>query len=134
MRISLSSVLVEDQEQALRFYTEVLGFVKMADIPMGEYRWLTVTSPDGVEGVELVLEPMGFPPARTYQKALFDAGIPLTAFLTNDIQAEFKRLKERGVAFRGEPVTMGPITSVLFEDTCGNLINLVQPMIRPPAR
>ena len=127
MRINLSSVLVEDQEKALRFYTEVLGFVKMADIPMGEYRWLTVVSPDGAEGVELVLEPMGFPPARTYQKALFDAGIPLTAFLTNDIQGEFNRLKERGVVFRGEPVNMGVITTVLFEDTCGNLINLVQP-------
>ena len=126
MRISLSSVLVEDQEKALRFYTDVLGFVKMADIPMGEYRWLTVTSPDGVEGVELVLEPMDFPPARTFQKALFDAGIPFTAFLTNDIQGEFERLKERGVVFRGEPVNMGLITAVLFEDTCGNLINLVQ--------
>jgi predicted enzyme related to lactoylglutathione lyase len=127
MRISLSSVLVEDQENALRFYTEVLGFVKMADIPMGEYRWLTVTSPDGAEGVELVLEPMGFPPARTYQKALFDAGIPLTAFLTNDIQGEYQRMKERGVVFRGEPANMGSITAVLFEDTCGNLVNLVQP-------
>ena len=127
MRINLSSVLVEDQENALRFYTEVLGFVKMADIPMGEYRWLTVTSPDGAEGVELVLEPMDFPPARTFQKALFDAGIPFTAFLTNDIQGEFERLKERGVVFRGEPVNMGLITAVLFEDTCGNLINLVQP-------
>jgi predicted enzyme related to lactoylglutathione lyase len=127
MRISLSSVLVEDQENALRFYTEVLGFVKMADIPMGEYRWLTVTSPDGAEGVELVLEPMGFPPARTYQKALFEAGIPFTAFLTNDVQGEFERLKERGVVFRGEPVKLGSITAVLFEDTCGNLINLVQP-------
>ena len=126
MRINLSSVLVEDQENALRFYTEVLGFVKMADIPMGEYRWLTVTSPDGAEGVELVLEPMDFPPARTFQKALFDAGIPFTAFLTNDIQGEFERLKERGVVFRGEPVNMGPVTAVLFEDTCGNLINLVQ--------
>jgi predicted enzyme related to lactoylglutathione lyase len=127
MRISLSSVLVEDQENALRFYTEVLGFVKMADISMGEYRWLTVTSPDGAEGVELVLEPMGFPPARTYQKALFDAGIPLTAFLTNDIQGEYQRMKERGVVFRGEPANMGSITAVLFEDTCGNLVNLVQP-------
>src|SRR5512136_1908851 len=127
MRINLSSVLVDDQERALRFYTEVLGFVKMADIPMGEYRWLTVVSPDGPEGVELVLEPMGFPPARTYQKALFDAGIPLTAFLTNDIQGDVNRLKDRGVVFRGEPESMGLITAVLFEDTCRTLINLVQP-------
>lgn len=129
MQIKLTSILVSDQEQALRFYTETLGFAKMADIPMGPFRWLTVTSPDGVEGVELVLEPLGFPPAQVYQKALFDAGIPATAFLTNDIQAEYKRLKDLGVNFRGEPKVMGPITAVVFEDTCGNLINLVQPAI-----
>lgn len=129
MQIKLTSILVSDQEQALRFYTETLGFVKMADIPMGPFRWLTVTSPDGVEGVELVLEPLGFPPAQVYQKALFDAGIPATAFLTKDIQAEYKRLKDVGVNFRGEPKVMGPITAVVFEDTCGNLINLVQPAI-----
>lgn len=129
MQIKLTSILVSDQEQALRFYTETLGFVKMADIPMGPFRWLTVTSPDGVEGVELVLEPLAFPPAQVYQKALFDAGIPATAFLTKDIQAEYKRLKDRGVNFRGEPKVMGPITAVVFEDTCGNLINLVQPAV-----
>jgi predicted enzyme related to lactoylglutathione lyase len=128
MRINFTSVMVDDQEKALKFYTEVLGFVKMADIPMGEYRWLTVVSSDGPAGVELVLEPMGFPPARTYQRALFEAGIPLTAFITDDIQAEVGRLKERGVSFRGEPANMGLILSVLFEDTCGNLINLVQPL------
>ena len=94
---------------------------------MGQYRWLTVSSPEGVEGVELLLEPMGFPPAQTYQKALFAAGIPATVFFTKDIGAEFQRLKGLGVNFRGEPKTMGPITAVLFEDTCGNLINLVQP-------
>ncbi|MES2104142.1 MAG: VOC family protein [Pseudomonadota bacterium] len=127
MQIKLSSVTVGDQQQALQFYTEVLGFVKMADIPMGPFRWLTVTSPDGVDGVELVLEPMGFPPAQVYQKALFDAGIPATAFISKDIHAEYQRLKDLGVVFRGEPVSMGPITAVLFEDTCGNLINLVQP-------
>jgi len=127
MRINLSSVMVDDQEKALKFYTEMLGFVKMADLPIGEYRWLTVTSPEGPDGVELVLEPMGFPPARDYQKALYSAGIPLIAFLSNDIQKEYKLLKGRGVIFRGEPQAMGPITSALFEDTCGNLINLVQP-------
>ena len=127
MEIRLSSVMVDDQDKALEFYTDVLGFVKKTDIPMGEFRWLTVTAPEGSEGVELVLEPMGFPPAKTYQKALFEAGIPLTAFLTSDIQSEFKRLKDCGVIFRGEPKDMGPITAVLFEDTCGNLINLVQP-------
>ena len=127
MRINLSSVMVDNQEKALKFYTEKLGFVKKTDMPIGEYRWITVTSPDGPDGVELVLEPMGFPPARDYQKALYEAGIPLTAFITQDIQAEFKRLKERGVIFRSLPQAMGSITSVLFEDTCGNLINLVQP-------
>lgn len=119
--------MVADQDEALRFYTDVLGFVKVADIPMGPFRWLTVTSPDGVVGVELVLEPMAFPPAQIYQKALFEAGIPATAFITNDIQAEYQRLKKLGVSFRGEPQSMGPITSAVFEDTCGNLINLVQP-------
>lgn len=127
MQIRLSSIMVDDQDKALAFYTEVLGFRKMADIPFGPVRWLTVTSPDGIDGVELVLEPMGFPPARAYQQALFDAGIPQTAFITTDIAGEYRRLKERGVAFRGEPQSMGPITAVLFEDTCGNLINLVEP-------
>ncbi len=115
MQIRLASVMVDDQEKALRFYTTVLGFVKNKDIPMGPFRWLTVSSPEGAEGVELVLEPMAF-------------GIPATAFLTNDIQAEHRRLKALGVNFRGEPKSMGPITAALFEDTCGNLINLVQPM------
>jgi catechol 2,3-dioxygenase-like lactoylglutathione lyase family enzyme len=127
MQIKFVSVTVEDQNRALEFYTSVLGFRKMADIPMGEYRWLTVTSPDGIEGVELVLEPLAFPPSRTYQKALFDAGIPATALITKDIAADFARLKGLGVKFRGEPKVMGPISAVTFEDTCGNLINLVQP-------
>jgi predicted enzyme related to lactoylglutathione lyase len=127
MQIKFSSVMVEDQARALRFYTEVLGFTKMADISMGEYRWLTVTSPEGLPGVELVLEPLGFPPARAYQKALYDAGIPATAFITKDIQAEVARLRSRGVTVRGEPATAGPARVVLFEDGCGNLINLVQP-------
>jgi predicted enzyme related to lactoylglutathione lyase len=128
MRINLSSVMVEDQEQALKFYTEKLGFVKKTDMSVGEYRWLTVTSPEGAEGVELVLEPMGFPPAREYQKALYSAGIPITAFISKDIQAEYQQLKALGVKFRSEPQVMGAITSVLFEDTCGNLVNLVQPV------
>jgi catechol 2,3-dioxygenase-like lactoylglutathione lyase family enzyme len=127
MQIKFVSLLVDDQEQALRFYTDKLGFEKASDIPMGEYRWLTVTSPEGVAGAELVLEPMAFAPARSYQKALFEAGIPATALITHDIAAEVARLKAKGVQFRGEPVAMGPITVVLFEDGCGNLINLVQP-------
>jgi predicted enzyme related to lactoylglutathione lyase len=117
------------RKKALRFYATVLGFVKDKDIPMGPFRWLTVNSPEGAQGVELVLEPISFPPAQTYQKALFDAGFPATAFLTGDIQAEFTQLTERGVKFRGEPKSMGPILSALFEDTCGNLINLVQPLL-----
>ena len=127
MQITLTSILVEDQERALAFYTKVLGFEKKHDIPMGEFRWLTVRSPEGAEGVELVLEPMAFPPARTYQKALLDAGIPATAFISKDIAAEYTRLKQQGVVFRSEPQNMGPITTALFEDSCGNLINLVQP-------
>ena len=127
MQIKFTSILVDDQDKALKFYTESLGFRKLSDIPMGEYRWLTVVSPDGVEGAEVVLEPMAFPPAGTWQKALFDAGIPATAFITMDIDAEFQRLAARGVKFRGEPKQMGPIKAVTFEDSCGNLINLVQP-------
>ncbi|MBP6821408.1 MAG: VOC family protein [Acidobacteria bacterium] len=129
MEIRLTSILIDDQDKALQFYTEKLGFVKKTEIPMGQFRWLTVISPEGAEGVELVLEPMGFPPAATYQQALFMAGIPATAFITHNIQAEYQRLKALGVVFRGEPAKMGPITAVLFEDTCGNLINLVEPAV-----
>lgn len=129
MQLKFISMFVEDQAHALEFYTQVLGFQKMADIPMGEYRWLTVVSPDGIEGVELVLEPMSFEPARVYQAALFEAGIPANAFITKDIAAEYLRLKSLGVKFRGEPQPMGLITAVLFEDTCGNLINLVEPSV-----
>lgn len=126
MQITLTSIVVEDQSRALEFYTKVIGFEVKNDIPMGDFRWLTVISPEGVAGVELVLEPAAFPPAKTYQKALFDAGIPATAFISSDIAAEYDRLKALGVKFRGEPQSMGPVTSVAFEDTCGNLINLVQ--------
>ncbi|WP_077032943.1 VOC family protein [Pelomonas sp. KK5] len=127
MQLKFISVTVKDQAQALEIYTAKLGFTKMADIPMGEYRWLTVSSPDGINGVELVLEPLGFPPSAAYQQALFDAGIPATAFITTDIASEVARLRAAGVTVRGEPRAMGPITAVLFEDGCGNLINLVQP-------
>jgi catechol 2,3-dioxygenase-like lactoylglutathione lyase family enzyme len=127
MQIKFVSLMVSDQEAALRFYTEVLGFAKMADIPLGEDRWLTVVSPDSIEGVELVLEPVRFPPAAVYQKALFDAGIPATALISQDIQRDYRELKARGVVFRGEPQSAGIIMTTLFEDTCGNLINLVQP-------
>lgn len=128
MQIALVSLLVQDQEQALQFYTQVLGFEKKHDLPMGTFRWLTVTAPEGVAGVELVLEPTAFGPAAVYQRALFEAGIPATAFMSTDIAAEFARLQARGVRFRGTPMDLGTIQTVLFEDGCGNLINLVQRM------
>ncbi|MDI4635778.1 VOC family protein [Pelomonas sp. V22] len=129
MQIKIASVMVDDQDKALRFYTEKLGFKKMADIPMGPtYRWLTVVAPEGIAGMELALEPMGFEPARVFQKALYEANIPATAFLTADVETEARQLRERGVTVRGEPVHMGPIKAVMFEDGCGNLIHLVQPL------
>jgi catechol 2,3-dioxygenase-like lactoylglutathione lyase family enzyme len=127
MQVKFVSVLVDDQDKALKFYTEKLGFRKQSDIPMGEYRWLTVVSPDGVAGAELVLEPMAFAPAKAFQQALFEAGIPATAFISTDIDAEYRSLMARGVKFRGEPRQMGPVKVTLFEDGCGNLINLAQP-------
>lgn len=132
MQIKIASVMVDDQDKALSFYTEKLGFKKMADIPMGPtYRWLTVVAPEGIEGVELALEPMGFEPARVFQKAMYEANMPATAFLTTDVEAEAQALRERGVTVRGEPVSMGPIKAVMFEDGCGNLIHLVQPLMVP---
>jgi catechol 2,3-dioxygenase-like lactoylglutathione lyase family enzyme len=128
MKFKFMSIMVHDQDAALQFYTDVLGFTKMADIDMGSYRWLTVTSPDGIEGVELVLDPITFPPARVYQKARFDAGIPALALISNDIYSDYNRLQELGVVFRGEPQKQGIITTAIFEDTCGNLIHLVQPV------
>lgn len=126
MRIKLTSVMVDDQEKALKFYTEVLGFVKKHDIPMGEFRWLTVVSPEAPDEAELLLEPMGFAPARTYQKALFDAGIPLAVFNVDDIQSEYERMEKLGVVFKTKPTPMGPVTIAVLEDTCGNFIQLVQ--------
>jgi len=108
MQIKLASIMVDDQEKALRFYTNVLGFAKKTDITMGKFRWLTVSSPEGAEGVELVLEPMNFPPAKVYQKALFDAGVPATAFFTSDIHSEYARLKTKGVVFRANRPTWEP--------------------------
>ncbi|GAB4033961.1 VOC family protein [Spirosoma gilvum] len=126
MRIKLLSVLVDDQEKALQFYTNVLGFVKKTEIPMGEYRWLTVVSKEEQDGTEIVLEPMGFAPAQTYQKALFDAGIPLTAFQVDDIEVEYRRLVELGVSFSMKPTPMGTTTLAVFADTCGNNIQIYQ--------
>ena len=127
MKIKLNSVLVDDQEKALRFYTEILGFVKKNDVPVGEARWLTVVSPEGPDDIELLLEPNSFAAAGTYQEALFKAGIPLTAFAVDDIQREFERMKKLGVSFSLEPTQAGPVTIAVFDDTCGNLIQLYQP-------
>ena len=118
--------MVDDQEKALKFYTEILGFVKKTEIPMGEHKWLTVVSPEAPDEVELLLEPMGFAPAKVYQKALFEAGIPLTAFNVDDIQKEFERLQKLGVVFSMKPTTIGPATIAVFNDTCGNNIQIVQ--------
>ena len=126
MKIKLTSVLVEDQDKALRFYTEVLGFVKNKEIPLGKAKWLTVVSPDGPQDIELLLEPNDNPAAKTFQAALREQGIALTAFAVDDIQQEYARLKQFGVVFRGEPTRMGPTTVAVFEDTCGNLIQLYQ--------
>jgi len=133
MQIKISSVFVDDQDKALAFYTGKLGFTKMADIRMGPtYRWLTVVSPEGVHGVELALESVvGFDAARVFQQTLYASGRPCTGFVTADVEAEAQRLRERGVVVRGEPVDMGPIKAVMFEDGCGNLIHLIQPLIKP---
>jgi len=127
MKIKLSSVLVEDQDKALKFYTEVLHFVKKQDIPLGgKYRFLTVVSPDESDGTQLLLEPNENPAAKTFQKALFEMGIPLTAFQVDNIQNEFETLKSQGVVFKMEPTIMGPVTQAVFNDTCGNYIQIYQ--------
>lgn len=125
MRIHLSSVFVDDQDEALRFYTEVLGFVKKTEVPIGEDRWLTVVSPEDPDGTELLLEPAGHPAVRPYRDALVKDGIPITAFAVDDVHAEFTRLRELGVRFTQEPLEMGPVTTAVLDDTCGNLIQLV---------
>lgn len=120
--------MVADQEQALKFYTEILGFVKREDIPVpGGGRWLTVVASDEPDGTELLLEPLGFAPAGTYQRELHDAGIPWTSFLVTDLAKEYERLTKLGVAFSIKPTKTGPTTIAVFDDTCGNLIQLFQP-------
>ncbi|MGC4099726.1 VOC family protein [Ferruginibacter sp.] len=125
MRIRLTSVMVDNQEKALEFYTSILGFVKNKDIPMGEHKWLTVVSPESDE-IELLLEPMAFAPAKVFQKALFDAGIPATAFNVEDVHKEYERLKALGVQFSMPPTNMGVVTLAVLNDTCGNNIQLIQ--------
>jgi predicted enzyme related to lactoylglutathione lyase len=126
MKIKLVSVMVENQDRALRFYTEVLGFVKKQDLPMGVARWLTVVSPEEPADIELLLEPTGFPPSQAYQKALFEAGIPLASFAVEDIEKEHERMRKLGVTFSMEPTKAGPVTVAVFDDTCGNRIQLYE--------
>lgn len=127
MRIKLTSIMVDDQDKALRFYTDVLGFKKKHDIPVGEFRWITVSSPEGPDDLELALEPNANPAGKAFQSSMFEQGIPLAAFEVSDIKGEFHRLSAHGVAFTKGPTPAGPITLAVFADTCGNLIQLYQP-------
>ncbi|HET6337306.1 MAG TPA: VOC family protein [Polyangiales bacterium] len=128
MRIKLTSIMVDDQAKALRFYTEVLGFRKKVEIPVGVYRWITVVSPEGPDDLELSLEPNVNPAAKTFQKALFDQKIPATAFEATDLEADYRRLSALGVAFTRAPSDEGAVKVAVFSDTCGNLIQLYQPV------
>ncbi|MGW0533946.1 VOC family protein [Streptomyces sp. NPDC003032] len=125
MKIHLTSVFVDDQAKALRFYTEILGFVKKHDVPVGEKdRWLTVVSPEEPGGVELLLEPAAHPAVKPYRDTLVEDGIPLAQFAVEDVHAQYERLRGLGVRFTQEPLEMGPVTTAVFDDTCGNLIQL----------
>jgi catechol 2,3-dioxygenase-like lactoylglutathione lyase family enzyme len=126
MRIVTTSVLVDDQDKALAFYTEKLGFQKKTDVPAGEHRWLTVVSPEAPDGVELLLEPDAHPAAKPFKEALVADGMPYTSFAVDDVQAEFDRLSALGVTFTQPPTPMGPVTTAVFDDTCGNLIQIAQ--------
>ena len=127
MKIKLNSIFVDNQDKALTFYSDVLGFKKGKEIPMGEFKWLTVVSPDGHPDVELVLEPNANPAAKSFQEAIFKQGIPITAFEVDDILAETKRLKKKGVQFTMNPTDAGAVKIAIFSDTCGNLIQMYQP-------
>jgi predicted enzyme related to lactoylglutathione lyase len=126
MKITVTSVMVDDQRKALKFYTEKLGFQLKRDIPLGNASWLTVVSNEEPDGVELLLEPIDFEPAKVYQKALYDAGIPATVFSVTDIQQEFERLSKLGVQFTMAPQQMGTAILAVFDDTCGNNIQIAQ--------
>ncbi|CAA0119811.1 Uncharacterised protein [Mycolicibacterium vanbaalenii] len=126
MRINLTSVFVDDQDKALRFYTETLGFAAKHDVPMGEHRWITVVSPEDPDGTELVLEPDEHPAAKPFKEALVADGIPFTSFAVADVAREYKRLRGCGVTFTQEPTPMGPATTAVLDDTCGNLIQIAQ--------
>ncbi|WP_194542994.1 VOC family protein [Paenibacillus sp. JZ16] len=126
MKIMVTSLFVEDQDKALEFYSEKLGFVKKEDVPVGEFRWITLVSPDEQDGTELLLEPNNHPAAKEYQKKIFADGIPATMFGVAEINKEYKRLLEQGVKFTMEPTKMGELTIAVFDDTCGNLIQIVE--------
>jgi catechol 2,3-dioxygenase-like lactoylglutathione lyase family enzyme len=126
MRINLTSVFVDDQAKALRFYTEVLGFKKKADVPLGEHSWLTVVSSEAPDGVELLLEPSDHSAVGPFKAALVADGIPFTSFAVDDVEAEYAQLVQAGVRFTQSPSPMGPVTTAVFDDTCGNLIQIVQ--------
>jgi len=126
MKIKLSSVFVDDQDKALKFYTEVLGFIKKRDIPVGQYKWLTVVSPEEPDGTELLLEPSDNPATQVFKKAIYEQGIAATAFAVEDIQKEYDRMTKLGVVFAMPPTPMGPTTAAVFDDTCGNLIQIYQ--------
>src|SRR3954454_4843872 len=126
MKIKLYSIFVDDQDKGLRFYTEVLGFNKKQDVPAGGARWITVISPEGPHDLEMSLEPNSHPAAKAYQTALRNDNIPVTAFQTEAIHDEVKRLKEKGVVFTLDPTDAGPVTIAIFSDTCGNLIQIYQ--------
>ena len=125
MRINITSVLVDDQDKALAFYTDVLGFVKKEDVPLGEAKWLTVVSPEDPDGPELLLEPDAHPAVRPFKQALVEDGIPFTQFAVDDVHAEFERLRTLGVRFTQQPAAMGEITTAVLDDTCGNLIQII---------
>jgi predicted enzyme related to lactoylglutathione lyase len=126
MRIKLTSIMVDNQDRALKFYTQVFGFVKKHDIPVGEYRWLTVVSPEGPDDLELSLEPNANPAGKAFQEAIFKQGIPIAAFEVDRMDQEFSRLKALGVMFTQEPTPAGPVIVAVCADTCGNLIQLYQ--------
>lgn len=126
MKVVVMSVMVDDQEKALRFYTDVLGFVKKTEIPMGQFRWLTVVGPNEPDGVEVSLEPDEHPAAKPFKQALVADGIPWTSFGIDDVHAEYDRLQKAGVKFTQPPVDMGPVITAVFDDTCGNLIQMAQ--------
>ena len=126
MKIIVTSIFVQDQEKALKFYTEKLGYIKKHDVPVGEYRWIALVSPETPEGTELILEPNNHPAAKAYQEKLFEEGVPVTMFGVADVQKEYDRLLDLGVKFTMKPTKMGDNTLAIFDDTCGNHIQIIQ--------